>query len=127
MTRKVVAVAPDTPFSEIIKLLVERQVSGVPVVSVERLPSGDRERGRPDPRLGKEGAQALMVAHLLALPADAGQRVSPKSHGRLASDVMTREVVSITLDTPLPEIARLAEAPDRARTGTPGQRAPSAS
>ena len=32
-----------------------------------------------------------------------------KSHGRLASDVMTREVVSITPDTPLPEIARLLE------------------
>ena len=33
-----------------------------------------------------------------------------KSHGRLASDLMTREVVSVTPDTPLPEIARLLEA-----------------
>ena len=36
MTTRVVAVAPDTPVTEIAKLLLERQISAVPVVSDDR-------------------------------------------------------------------------------------------
>ena len=36
MTTKVVAVAPDTPVTEIAKLLLERQISAVPVISDDR-------------------------------------------------------------------------------------------
>jgi CBS-domain-containing membrane protein len=49
-----------------------------------------------------------MVARSARLLADAGGRGSQEPR-RLASDVMTREVVLVTPDTPLPEIARLLE------------------
>jgi CBS-domain-containing membrane protein len=58
--------------------------------------------------LGQEGARRSWWLDLLASPQTRAKEYL-KSHGRLASDVMTREVVSVTPDTPLPEIARLLE------------------
>jgi CBS domain-containing protein len=109
MTTKVVAVAPDTPVAEIAKLLVERQISGVPVVSDDRRLLGIVSEGDLIHGLGKEGARRSWWLDLLASPQTRAKEYL-KSHGRLASDVMTREVVSVTPDTPLPEIARLLEA-----------------
>jgi CBS domain-containing protein len=108
MTTKVVAVAPDTPVTEIAKLLVERQISGVPVVSDERRLLGIVSEGDLIHGLGQEGARRSWWLDLLA-SAQTRAEADLKSHGRLASDVMTREVVSVTPDTPLPEIARLLE------------------
>jgi CBS domain-containing protein len=108
MTTKVVAVAPDTPVTEIAKLLVERQISGVPVVSNERRLLGIVSEGDLIHGLGQEGATRSWWLDLLASPQTRAKEYL-KSHGRLASDVMTREVVSVTPDTPLSEIARLLE------------------
>jgi CBS domain-containing protein len=108
MTTKVVAVAPDTPVTEIAKLLLERQISGVPVVSDERRLLGIVSEGDLIHGLGQEGARRSWWLDLLA-SAQTRAEADLKSHGRLASDVMTREVVSVTPDTPLPEIARLLE------------------
>ena len=87
MTTKVVAVAPDTPVTEIAKLLVERQISGVPVVSKERRLLGIVSEGDLIHGLGRK-APALMVARSARLPADAGQRVSqePRAAGLRRDD-----------------------------------------
>jgi CBS domain-containing protein len=108
MTTKVVAVAPDTPVTEIAKLLLERQISGLPVVSDERRLLGIVSEGDLIHGLGKEGARRSWWLDLLASSQTRAEE-DLKSHGRLASDVMTREVVSVTPETPLPEIARLLE------------------
>jgi CBS domain-containing protein len=108
MTTKVVAVAPDTPVTEIAKLLLERQISAVPVVSDERRLVGIVSEGDLTHGLGQEGAKRSWWLDLLASPQTKAEAYL-KSHGRLASDLMTREVVSVTPDTPLPEIARLLE------------------
>ena len=109
MTTRVVAVAPDTPVTEIAKLLLERQISAVPVVSDDRRLLGIVSEGDLTHGLGQEGAKRSWWLDLLASP-QAKAEAYLKSHGRLASDLMTREVVSVTPDTPLPEIARLLEA-----------------
>jgi CBS domain-containing protein len=109
MTTKVVAVAPDTPVTEIAKLLVERQISAVPVVSDERRLLGIVSEGDLIHGLGKEGARRSWWLDLLASPQSRAKEYL-KSHGRLAADLMTREVISVTPDTPLSEIARLLEA-----------------
>jgi CBS domain-containing protein len=106
MTTKVVAVAPDTPVTEIAKLLVERQISAVPVVSDERRLLGIVSEGDLIHGLGREGAGRSWWLDMLASPKTRAKEYL-KSHGRLASDMMTREVVSVTPNTPLPEIARL--------------------
>jgi CBS domain-containing protein len=109
MTTRVVAVAPDTPVTEIAKLLLERQISAVPVVSDDRRLLGIVSEGDLTHGLGQEGAKRSWWLDLLASPQTKAEAYL-KSHGRLASDLMTREVVSVTPDTPLPEIARLLEA-----------------
>jgi CBS domain-containing protein len=108
MTTRVVAVAPDTPVTEIAKLLLERQISAVPVVSDDRRLLGIVSEGDLTHGLGQEGAKRSWWLDLLASP-QAKAEAYLRSHGRLASDLMTREVVSVTPDTPLPEIARLLE------------------
>jgi CBS domain-containing protein len=109
MTTKVVAVAPDTPVTEIAKLLLKRQISAVPVVSDDRRLLGIVSEGDLTHGLGQEGAKRSWWLDLLASPQTKAEAYL-KGQGRLAWDVMTRSVISVTPDTPLPEIARLLEA-----------------
>jgi CBS domain-containing protein len=109
MTTKVAAVAPDTPVTEIAKLLLERQISAVPVVSDDRQLLGIVSEGDLTHGLGQEGAKRSWWLELLASSQTRAEAYL-KAQGRLAWDVMTRSVISVTPDTPLPEIARLLEA-----------------
>ena len=109
MTTKVVTVAPDTPVTEIAKLLVERQISAVPVVSDDRRLLGIVSEGDLVHGLGQEGAERAWWLDLLTSPQTRAEAYL-KDHGRLACDVMTRSIISVTPDTALPEIARLLEA-----------------
>jgi CBS domain-containing protein len=109
MTAKVVTVTPDTPVGEVARILLERRISGVPVVDTSgrlvgivtegdlmRRPELETERRRPWwlGMVADERAQAEEYA---------------KAHGSRAEDVMTRNVVTVTEDTPVSDIARLLE------------------
>jgi CBS domain-containing protein len=109
MTTKVVSVAPHTPVAEIAKLLLERQISAVPVVGDDRRLLGIVSEGDLIHELGQDGAPRSWWLDLLASP-QARAAAYLKSHGRLARDVMTRSVIAVTPDAPLPQIARLLEA-----------------
>jgi CBS domain-containing protein len=109
MTTKVVSVAPHTPVDEIAKLLLERQISAVPVVGDDRRLLGIVSEGDLIHELGQDGAPRSWWLDLLASP-QARAAAYLKSHGRLARDVMTRSVIAVTPDAPLPQIARLLEA-----------------
>ena len=109
MTTKVVSVAPHTPVAEIAKLLLERQISAVPVVGDDRRLLGIVSEGDLIHELGQDGAQRSWWLDLLASP-QARAAAYLKSHGRLARDVMTRSIIAVAPDTPLPQIARLLEA-----------------
>lgn len=79
MTTEVVTVSPDTPVEELAKLLSEHKISGVPVVDAEGNVVG------------------------IATEAD----IIAKGKEGKVEDIMTREVVSVTEDTPVEEIARI--------------------
>jgi signal-transduction protein with cAMP-binding, CBS, and nucleotidyltransferase domain len=93
MTTKVVAVAPDTPVTEIAKLLLERQISAVPVVSDDRKLLGIVSEGDLIHGLGQKGAKRSWWLDLLASPQMRAEAYL-KGQGRLAWDVMTRSVMS---------------------------------
>ncbi len=109
MTTNVVTVARDTPVTEIAKLLLERQISAVPVVADDGQLLGIVSEGDLIHGLGQEGAKRSWWLDLLASPQTRAES-SLKGHGRLAWDVMTRSVISVTPETPLSEIAALLEA-----------------
>lgn len=109
MVRDVVTVHADTDIAEAIELLIEHDVSALPVVDAEdrligiigeadllhRVELGT-EKHRPWWREAVTGASALAEDYA-------------KSHGKKVGELMISNVVSATEDTPLAEIATLLE------------------
>ncbi|MFQ5776160.1 MAG: CBS domain-containing protein [Kiloniellaceae bacterium] len=109
MTTNVVTVTPDVRVEDIARLLLERSISGVPVVdSAGRLMGIVSEGDLMRRREGETERRASWWLNLLASPEDRA-REYVKAHGRRAEDVMTRDVVSVAEDTPVGEIAQILE------------------
>jgi CBS domain-containing protein len=109
MTRDVVTVAPQTPVAEIVRLLLSHGISGVPVVDDRRRVVGVVSEGDLLRRaeLGTEKRRGGWLTFFTGTEALAGDYV--RSHGTVATDVMTREVACVQADTPLSDIADLME------------------
>lgn len=109
MTRQVVTVAPETAVPEVARILLERRISAVPVVDgdgrmVGIVSEGDLLRR---PEVGGPRHRSWWLQLLSGAASNASEYV--KAHGGQASDVMTREVVTVTEETPVGDIARLLE------------------
>jgi CBS domain-containing protein len=109
MTTRVVTVQPDERVEHIAALLLERRISGVPVVDADGrvvgiVTEGDLMR-RPD--LGTERHRGWW----LRMFGDDRERAAEyaRAHGSRADQVMTRNVITVTEDTSLDAIARLLE------------------
>lgn len=110
MTRRVITVAPDRPVGDIATLLLERNISAVPVVDEDKRVVGVVSEGdlviRHD--IGTDQPKHSWWLRLLNdSTALAGEYL--KTHGRTARDVMTRDVITVTEDAPIAEIARVME------------------
>jgi CBS domain-containing protein len=109
MTTPVITVGPQTTVREIAALLLEKRISGVPVLDNGRLvgliSESDllhRPEIAPDP--AKRGSAWLRLFSAGQTPAE-----YVRAYGRFARDVMTREVQTVTPDTPVRAIATLLE------------------
>lgn len=106
MTERVLRVRPETSVLDIAATLSERGISAMPVVDAEDrlvgiVTEGDLMRR---PEIGTDAPQrAGDTASLLERLSRAAAYV--KVHGTTAADVMTRNVVTVTSDTPLSKIA----------------------
>ena len=108
MTTTLFTVRRETPVRDVIQLLLERRVSGVPVVDGERvvgiISEGDlilRESAhRP------RGGMAFLFQQLFEDHAKLAEQYR-RAHGLVAEDVMTRGVVTVQPGTPVEEIAHL--------------------
>jgi CBS domain-containing protein len=113
MTTDVITVNPDTTVQDLAKLLAERGISGTPVVDaggqlvgivsegdlLHRAEIGTAHRHR-------ERRRSWWLDHF----ASEAAREYVKSHGRTVNDVMTPNVVTVSEDTDLAEVAALLEA-----------------
>jgi CBS domain-containing protein len=109
MTERVLRVRPDTNVADIVQLLVERQISAVPVVDddgclVGIITEGDLMRRR---EIGTERKPARRSDSTGERTARAASYV--KTHGSTAAEVMTPKVLSVAPETPLSEIAEMME------------------
>jgi len=114
MTTNVITVGPDTSVQEVAKMLSERSISGVPVVDAENRLVGILSEGdllhRVETGTERRVQRRRRSWWLDTIGSDEEfARDYVKSHGRIAKDVMTREVVTVSDTTDLAEIANLLE------------------
>jgi CBS-domain-containing membrane protein len=109
MTRAVVTVRPGTSIHEVAKLLCDHHISGVPVIGDEEQLLGIVSEG------DLIGHAQLVGEHrrswwqtFLNGPTVLAQHYA-KSHGRTASDVMTKDVVTVLEATSVADMARALE------------------
>jgi len=108
MTPDVITVRPDTPLEQVVTLMLDGQISGIPVMEGDYIAGivteGDLLRRV---ELGSEPRRS----HLLELISRATPLAAEyvRSHGRMASEVMTESVVTVDDTTPIVDIARILE------------------
>jgi CBS domain-containing protein len=109
MVSPVITVKPSSSVQEAAKTLLERRISGLPVVDDQGKLVGMVSEGDLLHR-AEAGTERRRPWWLLAVAGDeilANEFV--KAHARKVADVMTRQVISAAPDTPLHEIATLLE------------------
>lgn len=109
MTRKLVTVGRGIPIAQAIRLMLDNGVSGLPVLGedgkvVGILTEGDLLRRS---ETGTERHRPRWLEILMGPGRMAGEYV--RTHGRKVEEIMTRNLVSVTEDTPLDEIVELME------------------
>lgn len=109
MTRNIVTVRRGTPVAQAIRLMLENRISGVPVTDdqgkvVGILTEGDLlRRGET----GTEKHRPRWLEVLIGPGRSAGEYV--RTHGRKVEEVMSRDLISVTRDTPLDHVVDLME------------------
>jgi CBS domain-containing protein len=108
MTRGVITVSPDTSVSEVVALLLRHRISAVPVVDHDALvgivSEGDLLRRT---ETATETRRSRWLEFAISVPKLAAEYT--KTHGRKASDVMTKDVITVGVSEPIAEIASILE------------------
>jgi CBS domain-containing protein len=109
MTPDVICATPDTPIAELIRLMLDNRISGLPIVAdgaiVGIVSEGDLLRR------AETGTERRPSRWLELMTSDSRLAANyTRAHGRKAHEVMTREVVTVAETTPIAEIAQLLEA-----------------
>jgi len=109
MVKKVISVGPDATVREVASLMLERRISGVPVVNDARRVLGVVSEGdlirRPEIETDRAKAGWLR----LFLSDEDRAREFVKSHGRRAREVMTQPAICVAPDTQLAVVVQLME------------------
>ena len=109
MTSEVITVDEDASVQAVAKLLAERGISAVPVVDRENRVIGMVSEGDLLHRAetGTERRRSWWLEMVSSTDKLAGEYI--KSHSGKVKDVMTRDVLSVTEETPVADIAGLLE------------------
>lgn len=109
MTRKVISVSEDTSIEDLCGLLHKARITGAPVVDQSGVLVGIVSK---DDVAGayfrnQAGEEAAGMKSLLEICREETPRGAGSGKARQVSDIMTREVVTATEDTPVKEILHL--------------------
>ena len=109
MSRKVLVVQPNAPLAQAARLMVDNQVSGLPVVDEARRPVGILTEGDLMRRveIGTEGDRPTLLRSVFTPGSLAQDYV--RTHSRRVAELMTRDVVSVDEQTSLDKIVRLMQ------------------
>jgi CBS domain-containing protein len=113
MTAPVITIAPETLVHEIAELLLERRISGVPVVAggkvVGMVDEGDLLHRH---EIGTDGDRQERSWWARLIERDQFPADYVRSHARKARDIMSRPTVPATEDTPARQLASIFAARD---------------
>ena len=109
MTSPAVSVEPDASIWQAVRIMLQRHISGLPVIDQEGglvgiVTEGDFLRRA---ETGTQRRRPRWLEYLIG-PGRLADEYT-RSHGRKVSEIMTAEPLTITEDTPLDEIVRLME------------------
>ena len=109
MSGDVVTVRDDAPVLQVVRLMLQRGISGVPVVDAHGIVLGIVSEGDLLRRaeLGTQKQRGSWREFFTGTATLAEDYV--RTHGTLARDIMTRNVICVQRETPLAEIADLME------------------
>jgi len=109
MTTNVISVQADTEVREIAGLLLQHRISAVPVVDDDMRIVGLVSEGDLIRRveIGTDAPHSWWLVDMFSTQDKTAEYI--KSHGRHAADVMTRNVITISSDTTLSDIAGILE------------------
>jgi CBS domain-containing protein len=109
MTPDVICAAPDTPLPELVSLMLGHRISALPIMDdgdiVGIVTEGDLLRRA---EIGTEPHPSRWLE--LLTPTDRLATDYARTHGRKASEVMSRDVITVVDTAPLAEVAHLLEA-----------------
>lgn len=109
MTRKVLTVAPSDSVQLAARLMLENRISGLPVVDGEGRVTGMLTEGDLLKRSETGTEPAISSWRALWLGPQRLAERYVRANGRTVGEVMTREVVAVSEQTPLAEIVALME------------------
>jgi CBS domain-containing protein len=109
MTRPVITILPDAPITEAARIMLQRHISGLPVVDAAGKLVGIVSEG-DFIRRSEIGTQRRR-GHFLKFILGPGQAATDfvQEHGRRISEIMTRDLITVTEDTTLETIVSLME------------------
>jgi CBS domain-containing protein len=107
MTRDVVTIGPDMPVPDIAKLLVEKRISAVPVVA-DGKPIGIVSEGDLLLQAAPETQPRPSWLEIF-FSKDTAAAEYIHAHARIASQVMTHKLVTVTAETPVAAIVEVLE------------------
>ena len=109
MTRRVITVPPTAPVPDIARMLCDRGISAVPVVEKDGTVLGMVTEADLIRRLaGQEDAPVGWFRGLFIDPASRAERYA-RTHGAVASDIMTQGAITISPHASAAEVAHLME------------------
>jgi CBS domain-containing protein len=109
MVKDVVTAGPEASVKELATIMLERRISGMPVVDGGGRLLGIVSEGDLIRRPEIDTDRVKLGWLRLLLSDEARARDFVKSHGRKAREVMTQPAISVTADAPLAEVVRLME------------------
>ena len=109
MTREVATVRPETSMREIAALMMEKNISGVPVVSDDGAIVGIVSEGDLLHRTEVGTERKHKWWFQIFADSDAAAREYAKAHGLSARDVMSRYVISVRDDADLRDVADILD------------------
>ena len=109
MTPDVICASPDTSLAELVHLMLDHQVSAIPIVEDGRIVGIISES---DLLHRVEADTEQRPSRWLELITSSDRLASDytRSHGRKAAEIMTRDVVTVADTTPVDEVAHVLEA-----------------